>query len=357
MSLVSAFQAFPGADWHGDDTTRYYEKAFNPIIGTTVNNLMPDIITLGELLIDFVSTTSGVSLAGAEAFKKAPGGAPANVAAALAKLGVSSGFMGMVGEDAFGHFLADTLQEVGVDISQLCFSSQARTALAFVTLGPDGEREFMFYRHPSADMLYAPGDVNTDYIRAARVFHFGSISLIHEPTRSATLYAVRTAQEAGLLVSYDPNLRLNLWPDAGAARDGMQLGWGFAQLIKVSEEELAFLSGMHDLEGAARSLMHQGLRVLVVTHGKEGCTFFTPRSIRKVPGFTVQPVDTTGAGDAFVAGFLKGMLEHPDADQYEDMLEEICRYANAVGALTTCERGAIPALPSAEKVVQFLERK
>jgi fructokinase len=163
------------------------------------------------------------------------------------------------------------------------FFSQARTALAFVTLGPDGEREFMFYRHPSADMLYTPEEIDTEYIRAARIFHFGSISLINEPARSATLHAVRTARLAGLLVSYDPNLRLNLWPDEDAARDGMRLGWEFAQVIKVSEEELVFLSGLDDLEGAARALMHPELRLLVVTHGKEGCTFFTPQPLVRCP--------------------------------------------------------------------------
>jgi fructokinase len=318
---------------------------------------MPDIITLGELLIDFVPTESSVSLAGAEAFKKAPGGAPANVAAGLAKLGVSSGFMGKVGDDAFGHFLVDTLKEVGVDTSQIYLSEQARTALAFVTLGPEGEREFMFYRHPSADMLHTPEEINNKYVSSAKIFHFGSISLINEPARSATLAAVRTAREAGLLVSYDPNLRLNLWPDAEAAREGIRLGWPYAQVTKVSEEELVFLSGMADLEGAAQSLMHPELRLLVVTHGKEGCTFITPHFLEHVPGFSVKPVDTTGAGDAFVAGLLKGLLENPEADQDEGQLYEICRYANAVGALTTTARGAIPALPSAGQVIQFLEGK
>ena len=147
---------------------------------------------------------------------------------------------------------------------------------------------------------------------------------------------------------------------AGLAKLGVSsgfMGWQFAHVIKVSEEELVFLSGLEDLEQAARSLMHPGLRLLVVTHGKEGCTFFTPHSSRHVPGFNVQPVDTTGAGDAFMAGLLKGLFEYPDAYQDEDLLVEICRYANAVGALTTFEREAIPALPSTENVSLFLERK
>jgi fructokinase len=309
---------------------------------------MPDVITFGEMLIDFVPTVSGVSLIEAPAFKKAPGGAPANVAAGLAKLGVSSGFMGQVGDDAFGHFLAQTLQEVGVDTSSLCFSTEARTALAFVSLRADGEREFMFYRHPSADMLYTPDKIPASYIQQAKVFHYGSISLIAEPIRGATLRALEIAQEAGLLISYDPNLRLNLWPSAKAAREGILLGWPYAQVIKISEEELAFLdlSGLKDLSGV--------LRLLVITRGKKGCTYVTPHLTGEVAGFAVEAVDTTGAGDGFVAGLLKGLLEHPRAIQDEEALRQICRYANAVGAITTTDRGAIPALPVAEQVEEFL---
>jgi fructokinase len=318
---------------------------------------MPDIITIGELLVDFVPTTSGVTLAEAETFKKAPGGAPANVAAGLAKLGVSSGFVGKVGDDAFGHYLADTLSEAGVDISCLCFSSQARTALAFVTLHADGEREFMFYRHPSADMLLSDVDVDPDYIRSAKIFHFGSISLIDEPVRSATLFAAQTAREAGLTVTYDPNLRLKLWPDSNSARSGIMLGWPFAHVIKLSEEELVFLTGEGDLERGARSLMQPGMRVLIVTQGSQGCTILTQEARYKITGFSVQAVDTTGAGDAFVAGFLKGLLENPKAEHNEHQLKEICRFANAAGALTTLERGAIPALPSAEQVAHFLKKR
>jgi fructokinase len=318
---------------------------------------MPDIITLGELLIDFVPTKSGVTLAEAEAFKKAPGGAPANVAAGLAKLGVSSGFIGKVGDDAFGHFLADTLFKTGVDITCLCFSSQARTALAFVTLHADGEREFLFFRHPSADMLLSDADVNPDYIRSAKIFHFGSISMIDEPVRSATLFAAQTAREAGLTISYDPNLRLKLWPDAHSALAGIMLGWPFAHVIKLSDEELVFLTGEGDLERGARSLMHPGLRMMMVTQGSQGCFILTQEASFKIPGFSVQAVDTTGAGDAFVAGFLKGLLENPKAEHNEHQLKEICRYANAAGALTTLERGAIPALPTAEQVAHFLEKR
>jgi len=316
---------------------------------------MPDVITLGELLIDFVPTVSGVNLVEADAFKKAPGGAPANVAVGLARLGVSSGFMGKVGADAFGRFLEKTLDEAGVEVAALCFSEEARTALAFVSLQADGERDFLFYRHPSADMLYAPEEVDEAYIRTARIFHYGSISLISEPSRSATLKAVNCGRENGLLVSYDPNLRLNLWPSAEAARAGILEGWPLAQVIKISAEELAFLSGAHEMDAGVEGLWHPDLQLLVVTLGRDGCRYYTPAARGFVPGFRVSPVDTTGAGDGFVAGLLKGLCEHPGAWRRENVLREICRYANAVGALTTTQRGAIPALPTTEQVTHFLQ--
>ena len=220
---------------------------------------MFDVIACGELLIDFVSTESGVTLAAAPAFKKAAGGAPANVAVGVARLGYRAGFLGQVGEDDFGHFLADTLAEAGVDTGGLRFSAEARTALAFVSLRADGERSFMFYRHPSADMLWRPEDVDAGYAAGTRIFHYGSISLIGEPSRSATLAALGHARAAGALISYDPNLRLALWPSAEAARAGMLAGWQHADLAKVSEEELAFLTGEPMWHAARAALWHDRL--------------------------------------------------------------------------------------------------
>ena len=318
---------------------------------------MPAVISHGEMLIDFVSTVSGVSLLEAPSFLKAPGGAPANVAVGLARLGVSAGFMGQVGDDAFGHFLAQTLRENNVDAAALRFSREARTMLAFVSLRVDGERDFMFYRHPSADMLYSAADVDADYIRSARAFHFGTISLISEPARSATLQAVKIAREAGLLISFDPNLRLNLWPDVEAARAAMRSGWSLAHVIKVNEEELEFLGQTADLTEAARQLWHDDLRVLIITQGKAGCRYVTAAFNGEVTGFDVAVTDTTGAGDGFVAGLLKRLLAQPDAHLDENRLRIICRYANAVGALTTTRRGAIPALPTAEQVEAFLSQQ
>ncbi len=318
---------------------------------------MANAICLGELLIDFVPTVTGTGLTDAPAFIKAPGGAPGNVAVGLARLGVKSAFMGKVGDDAFGHFLADTLAEAGVDVGPLRFSSEARTALAFVSLRADGEREFMFYRHPSADMLFTPREVDMDAISRAKLLHFGSISLIGEPSRSATLYAVDAARAAGGLVSYDPNLRLPLWPDADAARKGMLLGLSKAHIVKLSDDESEFLTGLSDLKAACQALWHEDLKLMVVTRGRAGCVYFTPNFTGMVESFTVEAIDATGAGDGFVAGLLQGLLADPSVVQDETRLRELCRFANAVGALATIERGAIPALPNRERVREFLRRQ
>ena len=315
---------------------------------------MANAICLGELLIDFVPTVTGTGLTDAPAFIKAPGGAPGNVAVGLARLGVKSAFMGKVGDDAFGHFLADTLAEAGVDVGPLRFSTEARTALAFVSLRADGEREFMFYRHPSADMLFTPREVDMDAISRAKLLHFGSISLIGEPSRSATLYAVDAARAAGGLVSYDPNLRLPLWPDADAARKGLLLGLSKAHIVKLSDDESEFLTGLSDLKAACQALWHEDLKLMVVTRGRAGCVYFTPNFTGMVESFTVDAVDATGAGDGFVAGLLQGLLADPSVVQDETRLRELCRFANAVGALATTERGAIPALPDRERVREFL---
>ncbi len=322
---------------------------------------MFDVIACGELLIDFVSTQSGVTLGQAPAFQKAAGGAPANVAVGVARLGYRAGFLGQVGDDDFGHFLADTVAEAGVDVGGLRFSSEARTALAFVSLRSDGERSFMFYRHPSADMLWRPEEVDREYAASARIFHHGSISLINEPSRSATLAAVEVARGGGALISYDPNLRLALWPSEAAARAEILAAWPFADLVKVSEEELVFLTGEEDLEGAARSLFTRRLRLLVVTRGPAGCAYFTPDGSGSVPGFRVAPVDTTGAGDGFVAGLLSGLLDGVPAGSSlrawhwdNAALEHALRLGNAVGALATTQKGAIPALPTRAAVEAFI---
>jgi fructokinase len=318
---------------------------------------MADAICLGELLIDFIPTVTGTGLTDAPAFVRAPGGAPGNVAVGLARLGVSSAFMGKVGDDPFGHFLASTLAEAGVDVGPLRFATEARTALAFVSLRADGEREFMFYRHPSADMLFEPREVDIGAIRRAKLLHFGSIGLIGEPSRGATLHAVDTARAAGCLISCDPNLRLPLWPDPNAARERMLLGLKKAHVVKLSDDESEFLTGIGDPKAACRALWHDELKLIAITRGRAGCVFFTPAFSGEVASFAVEAVDATGAGDGFMAGLLQGLLADPATFESETGLRELCRFANAVGALATTGRGAIPALPDRDRVREFLRRR
>lgn len=318
---------------------------------------MPAIITCGELLIDFISTVSGVRLADAPAFEKAAGGAPANVAVGLARLGHEAGYLGQVGQDEFGRFLVSTLTSNGVDTSQVQYSEQARTPLAFVSLTANGERDFMFYRHQSADQLWELRDQDRGYAASCRLFHFGSLSLSTEPSRGSTLAAVNAAAGSGALISYDPNLRVPLWPSSRAARDGIMAGWGLADVIKVNDDELRFLTDETDIERGARRLFHDRLRLLVVTRGAEGCLWFSPRDSGATPGFDVGAIDTTGAGDGFMAGLLSGLLSAGlDQDWEAKTLGQVCRFGNAVGALTTTRRGAIPALPARAEVEQFLTR-
>ncbi|MFN8560121.1 MAG: PfkB family carbohydrate kinase [Anaerolineae bacterium] len=306
------------------------------------------IVSFGELLIDFVALETGVEVGAASGFEKKPGGAPANVAVAVAKLGQPSAFLGQVGDDPFGHYLEAVVRAEGVNTRGLRFSGAARTALAFVSLRADGERSFVFYRHPSADMIMRPEDVALDVIDGQDIFHFGSITLIGEPSRSATLAAVNYARARDLTISYDPNLRLALWEDATAARAGMLAGLDYAHIVKVSDEELEFLTDGSD----PAPLWRDGLRLIVVTHGAGGATLHTRGGAIHVPGYRVQAVDTTGAGDGFVAGLLVGLLE-----QGWDALPEIGRFANAVGAITTTGRGAIPSLPTRAQVEAFLQGK
>ena len=316
----------------------------------------PQAVAFGELLIDFVPEENGVPLAEARAFVKAPGGAPANVAVGLARLGIETGFMGKVGDDPFGHYLAGVLDDGGVDVSQVRYDSQARTALAFVSLTHSGERDFLFYRHPSADMRHRPEEVDEDYLAGASMLHIGSISLIQEPSRSATLRALQLAAEHGLWVSYDANLRLPLWPSPDAAREGIRSVWRRAQIIKISEDELEFLTGARDM-AAARTLRHEGLRLLVVTRGDAGAWYLTRQGEGEVAGFRVETVDTTGAGDAFTAALLASLLENDALEKDRSALDAALRRANAYAALTTTHRGAIPALPTRQTLEAFLEKQ
>lgn len=313
------------------------------------------VVSFGEMLIDFVPTVSGVSLAEAPGFLKAPGGAPANVAIAVARLGGKAAFVGKLGDDEFGHMLAGILKENGVVADGITFDQGARTALAFVTLRADGEREFMFYRNPSADMLLKPEELNLELIRSAKVFHYGSISLIVEPCRSAHLKAMEVAKDAGCLLSYDPNLRLPLWPSAEEARKQILSIWEKADLIKVSDVELEFLTGSDKIDDeSAMSLWHPNLKLLLVTLGEHGSRYYTKNFHGSVDAFHVNTVDTTGAGDSFVGSLLAKIVDDQSILEDEARLRSVLTYSNACGAITTTKKGAIPALPKDEDVLALI---
>lgn len=313
---------------------------------------MRTVVTMGELLIDFVPEENGLPLAAVPAFRKVPGGAPANVAAAVAKLGGRARFVGKVGDDPFGHFLRAALEEAGVDTRALLLTPQVKTTLAFVSLRADGERDFLFYRDPGADTLLSPEELDNAWLEDAAIFHFGSVSLAAEPARSATREMARRARERGLLVSYDPNLRPALWPSAAAMREEAASAAVLADVVKVSEEELEALAG----DKGPAFFFDRGVSLLVVTRGKVGCAYHTPHAAGAVPGFAVHAVDTTGAGDGFVGGLLYQLAACAAARPWEDeaWLRRALRFANAVGALATTKRGAIPALPTHEEVSAFL---
>ncbi|KAL3506744.1 hypothetical protein ACH5RR_032126 [Cinchona calisaya] len=315
------------------------------------------IVSFGEMLIDFVPTVSGVSLAEAPGFLKAPGGAPANVAIAVARLGGSAAFVGKLGDDEFGNMLAGILKENGVCADGINFDKGARTALAFVTLRADGEREFMFYRNPSADMLLTPEELNLDLIRSAKVFHYGSISLIVEPCRSAHMKAMEAAKDAGALLSYDPNLRLPLWPSAEEAREQILSIWDKADVIKVSDVELEFLTGSNKIDDeTALSLWHPNLKLLLVTLGEKGCNYYTKNLRGSIAGFHVNTVDTTGAGDSFVGALLCKIVDDEAIIEDESRLREVLTFACACGAITTTKKGAIPALPTEADVLSLTKK-
>jgi fructokinase len=313
-----------------------------------------DVVALGELLIDF--TPLGRSASGGAVFEQNPGGAPANVLVALCKLGGSGAFIGKVGADQFGRFLQNVLQSHGVDVQGLRFTSDAATTLAFVHLDAQGNRSFSFCRKPGADILLEAAEVDRTLIEQCRVFHFGSLSLTDEPSRAATMHAVRLAKELGKIISYDPNWRPPLWKDDAAAKAGMMAGLDYAEILKISDCELEMLTGEKDVRRAAKCLLDRGIKIVLATLGPEGCYFQCRGGAGHVPTFPVKVVDTTGAGDAFLGGFLYQLRlsQRKPEELGAAELTEMVRFSNAVGSLCTTRKGAISAMPSLEEVQALL---
>lgn len=316
---------------------------------------MPKALCIGELLIDFVSTTPDVTLAEAPGFVKAPGGAPANVAVGLAKLGIDAGFIGKVGADAFGDFLRETLQQNSVDTTYLIAGKASRTTLAFVATRSDGMKDITFYRHPGADIQLSSDEIDTSYVQSAELFHYGSVSLSHSPSREATLQTIQTAKASGATLSYDPNLRLMLWENADDAKHWIWEVMPYADVVKISEEEWEFVTGDAELTSGIERILGLGIKLLVVTLGERGCYYTNGTASGYIDGFAVNVVDTLGAGDAFVAAMLMQLMKHEDIQTLDaPHLDTIMRYANAAGALATQKVGVIPALPTPDEIEQFL---
>lgn len=313
-----------------------------------------DVTALGELLIDF--TDSGLSPAGMQLFERNPGGAPANVLAALARFGHQTAFLGKVGADMHGDFLRDTLMTAGIDVRGLISDPEVFTTLAFVALDPGGERSFSFARKPGADTCLRQEELDCQRLRDTRVLHIGSLSMTREPVRSATVAAVHIARDAGAVISYDPNYRASLWPSREAAEEQMRRLARQADLIKLSDEETELLTGERGPRQAALALRRQGAACVAVTLGPEGALVAAGDGVVHVPGFAVTAVDTTGAGDAFWGGFLHRFLTlnvHP-LELTADRAADCARWGNAVAACCIRKRGAIPAMPSLREAEQML---
>lgn len=315
---------------------------------------MYDVIALGELLIDF--TPSGNSPAGMRLFEQNPGGAPANVLCALSNLGRRTGFIGKVGADMHGDFLRQVLGEKGVDTRGLISDSNVFTTLAFVSLSDKGERSFSFARKPGADTCLREDELDMDMLRQCRIFHFGSLSLTNEPSRSATLTAAHAAKESGAIISYDPNYRAPLWPNQETAVNEMRSLLKLVDIVKISDEETVLLTGRESHTEAAAALLDEGVGCVVVTLGRNGAYAANGHGNVQLTPPDVSVVDTTGAGDAFWGGFLHKLLDNNarPSELSEIILQDCVLFANAVASICVQKRGAIPALPTIAEVRSFL---
>ena len=314
-----------------------------------------DVAALGELLIDF--TENGASGQGNSLFEANPGGAPCNVLAMLKKLGKSCAFIGKVGDDMFGTQLRAVAGEAGICVDALAVDPRVRTTLAFVKTFENGDRDFSFYRDPGADMMLTPEEIPEDMVSAARVFHFGTLSLTHEPVRSATQKAVALAKAAGAVISFDPNLRPPLWGSLEEARE--QIAWGLAQcgVLKIADNELEFMTGETDFDKGAATLQarYPNIKLLNVTAGAEGSYSYYNNLRAFQPALKLGgTIETTGAGDTFCACVLNFVLENGLDSLNEFALNQMLRFANAAAYLVTTKKGAIKAMPTREQVLELL---
>ena len=315
-----------------------------------------DITALGELLIDF--TENGISQQGNVLLEANPGGAPCNVLAMLAKLGKKSAFIGKVGQDRFGSLLKEAIESVGIHAEGLIMDKEVHTTLAFVHTYPDGDRDFSFYRNPGADMMLKREEVPCDIIMNSRIFHFGSLSFTHAGVREASMYAIQCAKEAGALVSFDPNLREPLWNDLKDAKEAIGYGMACCDILKISDNELIFMTGETDYDKGAFILQEKyKIPLVCVTLGKEGSrAYYKGMKIIGKPFVQENKIETTGAGDTFTGCMLDMVLEKGLDCLTEGDIRRMLLFANAGASLVTTKRGALKVMPDREEIEELLEK-
>ena len=318
---------------------------------------MFDIVSLGELLIDF--TPLGLSDKGNFIFESNPGGAPCNVLAQGAKLGLETAFIGKVGSDTFGLFLKDTIENIGIDTKGLKLTDDAFTTLAFVTLDKDGNRSFAFSRNNSADVCLTEDEVDENLIKNTKIFHIGTLSLTHPCVKKATLKALNIAKENGVNISVDPNLRMPLWKSENDAKEAIDLALSYADIIKISDYEIEFLTGERDVTKGAKILCEKYKpHILFATCGKDGAFVLKDDIIIHHPCFDcVKTIDTTGAGDSFCGSSLKKLLDYnlDFASLTKENLFDIIKYASGAASLATTKYGAISIMPNDEEIQNLIK--
>ncbi|MDF2946366.1 MAG: fructokinase [Bacillales bacterium] len=314
-------------------------------------SLRNGVICLGEALIDLVPQDNNNNL-----YEKNAGGAPANVAVGLSRLGIKSSFLGMVGDDKLGHFLRETLSNNGVNISHMQMTKAAKTGVALVDIDENGERSFEFIVNPSADTLLSEEHIDEAFIEKNKILHFGSLSLINESSAQATMSAISVAKKHDLLVSFDPNIRYNLWKNEEDARNTINSVLEYVDVLKVTDEELFFLTNEKELTHAINKLANHKIDLIAVTYGNKGSKLFIREGVAELDALNVSALDTTGAGDAYTAGLLYCVNEllHGLDGLSVTATEHIGRFANIAGALSTSSKGAMKALPTLDQVHNIL---
>ena len=323
---------------------------------------MKKVIAIGEALIDFIPHEIGRALNNVENFLRVPGGAPLNVAAAVAKLGGKSQMLTKLGQDGFGDAILNEVKPLGVDVSRISRTNEANTALAFVSLREDGERDFSFYRNPSADMLLSAEEICVEDFNEKDILHFCSVSLIDAPIKEAHRRAIEIAKEKGCLISFDPNVRLPLWKNPEDCRKAILEFLPLSNIVKISDEELEFITGIKDEKEALDFLLTGDVKVIIYTKGTNGAEFITKERVIFSPSFKVSAQDTTGAGDSFIGSLLYQVAEGEYSleqlvDLSEEKVQEILTFSNATAALTVCKKGAIGALPLKEEVLAKISER